>query len=60
MQWDGKKKKKDTKGTVASSCLVGQNVCLDFSLRCYGKTRKTFLANTIKSKEMIDHKGVWG
>ena len=54
------KKKKDTKGTVASSCWVGQNVFLDFSIRCYGKTRKNFLANPIQSKEMIGYKNVWG
>ena len=59
MQGDKKKKKKKTqKVQLLVVVELVKMFFLDFSIRCYGKTRNNFLANTIKSKEMIGYKSV--
>ena len=53
-----KKKKKTQKVQLLVVVELVKMFFLDFSIRCYGKTRNNFLANTIKSKEMIGYKSV--
>ena len=53
-----KKKKKTQKVQLLVVVELVKMFFLDFSIRCYGKTRKDFLANPIKSKEMIGYKSV--